>query len=301
MRRIRVIATLLTLVLAATTAWVLGEQQPPPELTQEQEARLQIRPVEGKEGLYVIPGFDGALSGGNIAVRVTDQGVLIVDDKYEYSHAEVTRQVAKVTSRAIRYVLNTHHHSDHSGSNADFMAQATIIAHENARRNTVRNELAGPAEVVYADHTSVFLGDVEVQAHHVGRGHTNGDSVIYFPDLRTVHTGDLFIYGQRLDGSTLSPFIDYGNGGDGSEWIDTLDRVLDLDFDTAIPGHGPVMTKSDVRVFRHRFQALLDRMHNLIDSGVDRDSIALQLQTDDLDWPFRPAAVQALYDELVGD
>ena len=301
MRRIRVIATLLTLVLAATTAWVLGEQQPPPELTQEQEARLQIRPVEGKEGLYVIPGFDGALSGGNIAVRVTDQGVLIVDDKYEYSHAEVTRQVAKVTSRAIRYVLNTHHHSDHSGSNADFMAQATIIAHENARRNTVRNELAGPAEVVYADHTSVFLGDVEVQAHHVGRGHTNGDSVIYFPDLRTVHTGDLFIYGQRLDGSTLSPFIDYGNGGDGSEWIDTLDRVLDLDFDTAIPGHGPVMTKSDVRVFRHRFQTLLDRMHNLIDSGVDRDAIALQLQTDDLDWPFRPAAVQALYDELVGD
>ena len=301
MREIKIILALSAFVLGVAAIRIVGGQQQPPELTPEQEARLQIHPVESKEGLYVIPGFDGALSGGNVAVRVTDEGVIIVDDKYEYSHAEITRQVATVTSQPIRYVLNTHHHFDHSGSNADFMAAATVIAHENARRNTVRNELAGPAEVVYADHTSVFLGSAEVQAHHVGRGHTNGDSVIYFPDLRTVHTGDLFIYGQRLNGTTLSPFIDYGNGGDGSEWIDTLDRVLELDFDTVIPGHGPVMTKSDVRAFRQRFQTLLDRMHNLIESGVSRDAIADRLQTDDLDWPFRPAAVQALYDELTGE
>ncbi len=301
MREIKIILAMSVIVIGAAAIRVVNGQQEPPQLTPAQQARLQIQPVKSKDGLYVIPGFDGALSGGNVAVRITSHGVLIVDNKYEYSHAEITRQVATVTSQPIRYVLNTHHHFDHSGSNADFSTEATLIAHQNARKNTVRNELPGPAEVVFSDHTSVFLGGIEVQAHHVGRGHTNGDSVIYFPDLRTVHTGDLFIFAERLNGTTLSPFIDYGNGGDGSEWVDSLDRVLELDFDTVIPGHGPVMTKSDVRAFRQRFQTLLDRMHNLIESGVDRDAIADRLQTDDLNWPFRAGAVQALYDELLGE
>ena len=66
---------------------------------------------------------------------------------------------------------------------------------------------------MFADETAVYLGDAEVHAYHFGRGHTNGDAVIYFADLRAIHTGDLFIHGQRLDGSTLAPFWDVRNGG----------------------------------------------------------------------------------------
>ena len=269
-----------------------------PILTEEQLARLQIHPVEGKDGLYVIPGFDGRMSGGNVAVRVTGDGVIIVDDKFPYSHDFIAEQVASVTSEPIRYVLNTHHHSDHAGSNADFMPAALVIGHRNVRANMLRNDQTGAPPVVFSRRTAVFVGGAEAQAHHFGRGHTNGDSVILFPDLGTIHTGDLFIWGERLDGSTLSPFIDYGNGGSGVEWAATLDGVLQLDFDTVIPGHGPILTKDDVRTFRNKFEELTTRMSELIGSGVSRDDIAGELDIADLDWPLSEGALQALHDEL---
>ena len=269
-----------------------------PIFTEEQQARLQIHPVPGKDGLYVIPGFDGGMSGGNVAVRVTGDGVILVDDKFPYSFDFITEQVASVTAEPIRYVLNTHHHGDHAGSNADFMPEAQVIGHRNARANMIKNEQGGAPPIIFSRQASVFLGDAEARAHHFGRGHTNGDSVIYFPDLGAIHSGDLFIHGQRMDGSTLSPFMDYGNGGSGAEWAATLDGVLELDFDTVIPGHGPVLTKDDVRAFRDKCEQLTSRMNALIGSDVSRDDVAEQIQIDDLDWPLNEGALQALYDEL---
>ena len=170
-----------------------------PTFTPEQEARLSIREVV--DGLYLIPGFDGGQSGGNVAVRVTDEGVLVVDNKFPYSFDFITEQIANVTSQPIRYVLNTHHHDDHSGSNADFMDSADVIAHKNARINIIRNEQPGAPRLVFTDETAVFLGDAEVQMHHFGRGHTNGDAVAYFPDLRVVHTGTCSSMGRGLTGA----------------------------------------------------------------------------------------------------
>ena len=271
-----------------------------PALTPEQLDRLTIRPISGKEGLYLLPGFDGALSGGNVAVLVTGDGVIIVDNKFSYSYGDITRQIGTVTTEPIRYVLNTHHHFDHAGSNADFMPVAQVIGHENARINIVRNGQTGAQNVTFASRTSVFLNGVEVQAHHFGRGHTNGDSVMYFPELQTVHTGDLFIWGNRLDGTTLAPFIDYANGGSAAEWTATLDGLLSLDFDTVIPGHGPILSKADIRIFRDKFDHLVSRINMLIEAGVDRDDVVTELDIGDLNWPLAPDRIQAIYDELSG-
>ena len=296
MRTLQRLGSLTAVVILGAVLVVVAGQRQPPTFTPEQEARLQIREV--KDGLYVIPGFDGNMSGGNVAVRVTDAGVIIVDDKYLYSYDFIAAQVRSVTDQPIRYVLNTHHHFDHAGSNADFMQNAEVIAHKNARANIVRNDQTGAPRVVFGDETAVFLGGVEVQARHVGRGHTNGDAVIYFPDLGAVHTGALFIWGQRLDGSTLAPFWDFGNGGSAAEWPATLDKLLALDFDTVIPGHGPILTKDEVRTFRRNLQTVLDRVQGQIEAGATRDNIASRIDTNDLGWPLAPVRLQDVYDEL---
>ena len=289
------IAERLTGQQAITRERLVGQQEISPERLAELTA---ITPVEGKSGLYVIPGYDGSTTGGNVAVRVTEDGVIIVDNKFSHSFEMITAEVRKVTSQPVKYVLDTHHHSDHAGSNADFMDIGEVVAHRNARSNIIRNDQPGAPRIVFTDQTAVFLGGVEARAHHFGRGHTNGDAVIHFPDLRTIHTGDLVVWGERSDGSTLSPFMDYGNGGSGVEWTATLDGVLELDFDTVIPGHGPILTKDDVRTFRDRMQTLRERMTEAIDAGVARGDVASRVDTADLHWPLAPAALQAFYDEV---
>ena len=272
-----------------------------PTMTAAETAQVQVRAVPGKDNLYLVPGFGGS-SGGNILFLVTDEGVLVVDNKFFYSYREVMEQLRKVTDKDIRYMLNTHHHYDHAGGNTDFLADGVpILAHRNARTNVLRdlrNDPEGAPSVIFDKSATVVLGGQEVNAHYFGRGHTSGDSVIHFPALRTIHTGDLVLWGNRLDGSTMSPFFDFDNGGSAADWTTTLDGLLTLDFDTAIPGHGPILRKADIRVFRGKLDKFMTRIKVLIDNGVGRDRIADELDIADLNWPMPLGRIEAVYDEL---
>lgn len=243
------------------------------------------------DGLYVI-----SESGGNVAVRVTNEGVILVDDKFERNFEEIMDRVRSVTNQPVRYVINTHQHGDHTGGNVQFIKTAEILAHKNARANMVRTMQADtPPRITFGDETAIYLGGAEVQAHHFGRGHTNGDAVIYFPDLRVVHMGDLFTAGF--------PYIDYDNGGSVVEWIRTIDAALELDFDTAIPGHGPVMKKADLEMHRNKIEIVRQRVRELVRNGVPKEQFIAQLKVDDLGWSLNPNAISyrslpRLYDEL---
>ena len=173
-------------------------------------------------------------------------------------------QVKTVSPLPVKYVLNTHHHGDHASGNAyarDTLG-VNIIAHKNIRENFLRIKQAGEPNITFANESAVYLGGVEVQLRWFGRGHTNGDTVIYFPDLKTIHAGDLII--------DAMPVIDYPGGGSAIEFISTIDKVLTLDFDTMIPGHGKLMTKDDVRAYRVRFQTMNERMRALIEARAER-------------------------------
>jgi len=181
-----------------------------------------------KDGLYVIRGpflpcmrgcppgqtGDGLIhESGDVALRVTPAGLIVVDDKFPDQATEVLAQVKKVSPLPVRYVLNSHHHADHVSGNATVRSAlgVDIIGHRNIRENFLRLKQAGEPTITFDDQTSIFLGGVEVRLLWLGRGHTNGDTVIYFPDLKTVHVGDLIIDGM--------PVIDYpGGGAPWSSW-----------------------------------------------------------------------------------
>lgn len=250
---------------------------------------LTIQPV--KDGLYAIFG-----SGGNVGVRVTPAGVILIDDKFPQNFDEIQRLVGTVSRLPVKYVINSHHHGDHSGSNPSFIDSAEIIAHRNARANMIRGNQEGAPEIVYSDETAVYLGGVEVQVHYYGTGHTNGDSIIYFPDLKTVHGGDI------LHG--IAPFIDYANGGSSRGWVGTVNGILSLDFDTAIPGHGEIMTRGDVVNFRNQMEAVRERMKMLVRSGASQSEAVVRIKDASLPWTmvenglFMQRSVSGFYDEI---
>src|SRR5215470_11315268 len=193
--------------------------------TQNQKPPGPLRIEEVKEDLYMISG-----EGGNVAVYVTSDGVLLVDDMFDRNHADILAQVKSVTDQPIRYVINTHQHDDHAGGDAKMLPIAEVIAHRNARANLTDIKQPyyedtpgtpiGLPRITFSDETAVYLGGKEVRAKYFGRGHTGGDAIIYFPELGVIHSGDLFLppsFGRPAPAGRTRPFsanifVDYSQG-----------------------------------------------------------------------------------------
>lgn len=255
------------LIRSAAAAFVLAgawvaytQQQAPPN-------PLILNKV--KDDLYVIQD-NGS---GNVAVYITNEGTILVDDKFERNYDGIMEKIKSVTDKPVKYVMSTHHHADHTGNNAKFLETAGIIAHKNNRINLVNGKQPGAPRVVFSDEASVFLGGKEVRARYFGRGHTNGDAVIYFPALRIIHTGDLM--------AGTSPLIDYNGGGSVKDWTGTLDGVMkELDFDTVIPGHGAVTNKAGLLKYRNDVEKLSTQVSSMIRKGQDKEAVRKMLIAD---------------------
>ena len=203
----------------------------------------KLTTVKVKDDLFVI---HNDFVPDNTTALVTSQGVVLVDDKFEIDHDNIMAEVKKLTNQPIKYVINTHHHADHSGGNAKLQALSVqAIASEQARENMVDGKQPGLPTVVFDHHAHVYLGGKNVELYHFGRAHTNGDGVVLFPAQRTLAAGDMFTFGDATP-----ELIDYSGGGSAKEWTSTLDSALQLDFDAVVPGHGVVTTKAEMRKFR---------------------------------------------------
>ena len=155
-----------------------------------------------------------------------------------------------MTNKPVTTIINTHTHGDHTGSNEFFGAAVTIVAHENTRANMVKmDEFKGDKSKflptkTYKDKLSIGSGSDQVDLHYFGIGHTNGDTFVVFPAIRTLHTGDMFAW-------KALPYIDTSNGGSVIAHARTLATVVATlqNVDTVITGHTPVLTLNDLKEY----------------------------------------------------
>jgi glyoxylase-like metal-dependent hydrolase (beta-lactamase superfamily II) len=223
--------------------------------------------------------------------------LIVVDTKNpgDDNYNRVMEEIKSVSNLPVKYVLNTHHHPDHVGTNQKFIdAGAKVVALEALKEHMGSDprtkDIPGRPTETFAKDYALKFGGAEVQAHSYGRGHTGDDTMVYFPDLKVVMVSD-----QITD---ATPIVDFANGGSAVEWTKILDGVLKLDFDMAIPGRGEPKSKADVEAYRAKFATVLSRASDAIKAGATKETLASQMKTDDLGWQFQAAFYGSLYDEL---
>jgi glyoxylase-like metal-dependent hydrolase (beta-lactamase superfamily II) len=242
-------------------------------------SKVQIKVTKVAGNVYMLQG-----AGGNIGASVGDDGIVVVDDQYAPLADRIQTALKGITDKPVRFVINTHYHEDHTGGNSYFQKQAPIIAHDNVRKRLESGGTAGnggsvkfdakPAPkdalpIITFDHdVTVHLNGEDIRALYFPAGHTDGDSVIFFPKSNVVHMGDDFVtYGF--------PFIDVDSGGSIDGMIDGVEKVIgQVPADVKIiPGHGPVSSMTDVRAYLDMLKATREVVAKAIQGGQTLDQM----------------------------
>ena len=218
----------------------------------------EAKTVEVLKNVYTMIDGDGVDS--NTTIIITEEGVIVIDTRPTPTEArKVLEEIRKLTGLPIVYTINTHYHGDHTFGNQVFKNSKTIIAHKNVRDTLIESGqdhlslfktfgLPGmdevkitPPNIVYEKGMEIWLGGYRLQLLHHGKGHTDGDTIIYIAQLRTVITGDL-VFNKKI------PYMDDSHI---DEWIDSLNYIESLKNETVIPGHGPIGGRPTVIAMKH--------------------------------------------------
>jgi glyoxylase-like metal-dependent hydrolase (beta-lactamase superfamily II) len=211
---------------------------------------------------------------GNVTMLVTDDGVLLIDDKFEFDHDNIMQMVASVTEQPVKYIVNTHFHQDHSGGNALMQAgNSVVLASSNARRKMVEDDQSGLPNITLDEHLRLHVGDVPIDLYYFGRAHTDGDVVVHLPDHDVVVMGDMFA------GANVQ-LIHYAGGGSARDWPASLAKALALDFVTVIPGHSPVTDRAALVAYRDYTQRMANMVLEMNRQDRTRDEIEQVLRTE---------------------
>ena len=193
-----------------------------------------------KDNLYVLKGDGG---GGNVAVFIASNGVVVVDAKNPGWGQPVLNKIKELTNKPVAILINTHTHGDHVSGNVDFPASVDIVTQENTKVNMEKMDIfkqnngKGLPKKTFKDKMTLLNGPDQIDLYYFGPGHTNGDAIVVFTALRTAHVGDLFA-GKSL------PLVDGANGGSVLHYPETVNKVYNgvKNVDTVINGHSPTTT-----------------------------------------------------------
>jgi len=297
-----------TALLCGPATW--AQQQP-------DWSKVQIKTTKVSGNIYMLEG-----QGGNIAASVGEDGIVIVDDQFAPLAEKIQAALKdlKITDKPVRFVINTHYHGDHTGGNVPFNnAGSTLIAHDNVRKRLETGGTAGngssikmdvkPAEkaalpiITFEHDVTVHLNGEDIRALHFPSGHTDGDSIIFFPKNNVVHMGDDFVrYGF--------PFIDVASGGSVQGMIDAMEKATtQLPPDVkVIPGHGALSNLDDVRAFTK----MLKETSAVVQKAINDHKTLDQMKQEKILEPWREkwspekafinadAFIETLYNSLIG-
>ena len=279
---------------------------------QEQDfSKVQIKVTKVAGSVYMLEG-----AGGNIGASIGEDGIVVVDDQYAPLADRIQAALKGVTDKPVRFIINTHYHGDHTGGNAYFQKQAPIIAQDNVRKRLESGGIAGNGgsvrmenkpdakealPIITFDHdVTVHLNGEDIRALYFPAGHTDGDSIIFFPKSNVVHMGDDFVtYGF--------PFIDVDSGGSINGMIDGVEKVISqVPPDVKIiPGHGPISSVDDVRKYLDMLKATRDVVAKALQQGQTLDQMKQAKLLDpwkkyDGDFIKQDTFLETLYNSLSG-
>jgi glyoxylase-like metal-dependent hydrolase (beta-lactamase superfamily II) len=240
------------------------------------KVEVKVVPVSG--GVSMLVG-----QGGNIGVTTGKDGTFLIDDQFAQLLPKIKAAVKTLGDQPIRFVVNTHFHGDHTGSNAPLgESGVVIVAQDNVRKRLGLERVDKDTQekippkppsawplITFAESVSFHLNGDDVDAVHVAAAHTDGDAIIRFQKANVIHMGDTFFNG-------MYPFIDVDSGGSIDGMIAAADKGLSLS-DAAtkiIPGHGPLGTKADLQKYRDVLAGVRDRIKALVAQGKSLEQVS---------------------------
>lgn len=246
--------------------------------TQQQDfSNVEIKATQVRGNVYMLEG-----RGGNIGVSVGEDGILIVDDQYAPLAEKIRAALSKLNNGKLKFVLNTHWHSDHTGGNPIFGKEATIVAHANVRKRLMTEQRRGervtpplPKEgwpvITLESSLSIHFNGEEIKTMHFPRGHTDGDCIIFFTNANVVHMGDDFFVGSF-------PVVDLNSGGDVEGLTKNIEQIIaQLPADVKIiPGHGPISTLDDLKSYHRMLMETTSVIRQGIAAGKSLDELKKQ-------------------------
>jgi len=229
------------------------------------------------DGVHMLVG-----AGGNLAISSGEDGVFLVDDQFAPLTDKIRAAIAGVNDGAVRFVLNTHWHGDHTGGNENFGKAGTlIVAHDNVRvrmsteqfsaafdRTTPPSPKDALPVVTFNDEVTFHLNGETIHAFHVPPAHTDGDSIVHFKNADVIHMGDLYFNG-------MYPYIDIDAGGSIDGVIAAAGRVLEMmaDGTKLIPGHGPLSNRAELTAYRDMLSGVRNAVAEAMAAGKSADEI----------------------------